>query len=181
MARRLSFFLLVSLLVCSAAFQTVNAQISVKYHEPPKGIIDLVDVRPTPHVEVSPADQSGSRSLLIAAISGLPSIADLAQPELRLAGLRFNPKTNGPSRGRYVTNLSLKTLPDGVERPIAGLPAGAKIRFLSWAPDAHHIFFVNGSDEAGNAGLSLLDCRRKIGTGPACARLSPQRNIRQSM
>lgn len=122
MARRLSFFLLPFLLVCPAALYTVNAQASLKYQEPPKAIVELVDVRPTPRVEVSPTDQSGSRWLLIAAISGLPSIADLAQPELRLAGLRFNPKTNGPSRGRYMTALSLKALPDGVERPIAGLP-----------------------------------------------------------
>jgi dipeptidyl aminopeptidase/acylaminoacyl peptidase len=155
MARRLSFFLILFLLVCPAAFYTVNAQTSLKYQEPPKAIVDLVDVRPTSRVEVSPTDQSGARWLLIAAISGLPSIADLAQPELRLAGLRFNPKTNGPSRGRYMTALSLKALPNGVERPMAGLPAGAKIRFLGWAPDAHHIFFVNASDEAANPGLSL--------------------------
>ena len=43
-------------------------------------------------VDVSPGDPSGRRWLLIEAISGLPSIADLAQPEMRLAGLRFNPK-----------------------------------------------------------------------------------------
>ena len=127
----------------------------VKYQEPPKAIIDLVDVRPTPNVEVSPGDGLGGRWLLIEAISGLPSIADLAQPELRLAGLRFNPKTNGPSRGRYVTALSLKALPDGVERPVAGLPAEAKIRFVGWAPDARHVFFVNVSDAPADAGLSL--------------------------
>ena len=155
MARCLSFLLLLSLMFQPAKFSAVEAQTSLKYQEPPKGIVELVDVRPTPHVEISPADQSGTRWLLIAAISGLASVADLAQPELRLAGLRFNPKTNGPSRGRYVTALSLKALPDGVERPIAGLPAGAKIRFFGWAPDAHHLFFVNATDEAANPGLSL--------------------------
>jgi dipeptidyl aminopeptidase/acylaminoacyl peptidase len=127
----------------------------VKYQEPPKAIVELVDVRPTPNVEISPREGSGSRWLLIEAISGLPSIVDLAQPEFRLAGLRFNPKTNGPSRGRYVTALSLKALPDGVDRPVAGLPAEAKIRFIGWAPDAGHFFFVNISDGPKDAGLSL--------------------------
>ena len=127
----------------------------VKYQEPPKAIVDLVDVRPTPSVEVSPGDGLGGRWLLIEAISGLPSIADLAQPELRLAGLRFNPKTNGPSRGRYVTALSLKDLTDGVERPVASVPAEAKIRFVGWAPDARHVFFVTVSDAPSDAGLSL--------------------------
>ena len=127
----------------------------VKYQEPPKAIVELVDVRPTPNVEISPREGSGSRWLLIEAISGLPSIADLAQPEFRLAGLRFNPKTNGPSRGRYVTALSLKALADGIEKPVAGLPTEAKIRSIGWAPDARHVFFVNISDAPADAGLSL--------------------------
>jgi dipeptidyl aminopeptidase/acylaminoacyl peptidase len=127
----------------------------VKYQEPPKAIIDLVDVRPTPSVEVSPGDGPRGRWLLIEAISGLPLISDLAQPELRLAGLRFNPRTNGPSRGRYVSALSLKALPDGVEKPVAGLPVRAKIRFAGWAPDARHVFFVNVSDATADPGLSL--------------------------
>src|SRR5271167_2086518 len=153
MARR--FFCFSLLLFFGATICAVEAQTSLKYQEPPKAIIDLVDARPTPIVEVSPGDGLGGRWLLIEAISGLPSIADLAQPELRLAGLRFNPKTNGTSRGRYVTALSLKALPDGTERPIAGLPTETKIRFVGWAPDARHVFFVNISDASADPELSL--------------------------
>ena len=155
MIRRMSFVSTIFLLVFRATISPLNAQAPLKYQEPPKAIVELVDVRPTPRVEVSPANQSNPRVLLIESISGLPSIADLAQPELRLAGLRFNPKTNGPSRGRYITALSLKALPDGVERPISGMPAEAKIRFSGWAPDARHIFFVNASDAPTDTGLSL--------------------------
>ena len=102
---------------------------------------------------------------MIEPISGLPSIAELAQPELRLAGLRFNPRSDGPSRGRYVTALTLKALPDGVARPVEGLPANTRIpviasagklvRFAGWAPDARHFFFVNAGDGTTDAGLSL--------------------------
>ena len=155
MARRVFCFFLFFLPYLMATVSAVEAQTSLKYQEPPKAIVDLVDVRPTPNVEVSPGDGPDGRWLLIEAISGLPSIADLAQPELRLAGLRFNPKTNGPSRGRYVTGLSLKALPDGAEKAVAGLPAEPKIRFAGWAPDARHIFFVNASDAPADAGLSL--------------------------
>ncbi len=154
-ARRSFGFVLFFLLFFAAAFSAVEAQTSLKYQEPPKAMIDLVDARLTPYVEVSPGDGVNGRWLLIEEISGLPSIADLAQPELRLAGLRFNPKTNGPSRGRYGTGLRLKALPDGAERAIAGMPAEAKMRFAGWAPDARHIFFVNVSDAAADAGLSL--------------------------
>lgn len=99
MARRLFCFFLFLLLFLAATFCAVEAQTSLKYQEPPKAIIDLVDVRPTPDVEVSPEDGPGGRWMLIEAISGLPSITDLAQPELRLAGLRFNPKRTAPAEG----------------------------------------------------------------------------------
>ena len=132
-----------------------QAQTSLKYQEPPKAIVDLVDTRPTPSVTLSRRDKDGKQWLLIREISGLPTIADLAQPELRLAGLRINPRTNGPSRGRYITALSLKALPDGSEKKATGLPANAKILFAAWAPDARHIFFVNASDDPKDASLSL--------------------------
>ena len=134
---------------------STHAQTDVKYQLPPKAIVDLVDSRPTPMVDVSPKDKEGRHWILIEEISGLPPITDLAQPELRLAGLRFNPKTNGPSRGRYITALKLKMLPDGAEKAITGAPANAKIRFAEWSPDARHVAFVNTSDDAADAGLSL--------------------------
>ncbi len=137
------------------AFSRVEAQTSFKYQVPPKAIVDLVDTRPTPNIEISPKDETGKRWILIEAISGLPSIGDLAQPELRLAGLRFNPRTNGPSRGRYITSLTLKALPNGAEKAVTGVPAKAEIRFAAWAPDARHVFFANASGEAQDAGMSL--------------------------
>jgi dipeptidyl aminopeptidase/acylaminoacyl peptidase len=142
-------------LIPGAAATPLLAQTNLKYQEPPKAIVDLVDTRPAPFVEVSPVDPSGKKWMFIGYISGLPTIADLAQPELRLAGLRFNPKTNGPSRGRYLTGLGLEALPAGKEISVAGLPRDAKIRFATWAPDARHFSFINISDTAGDAGLSL--------------------------
>jgi dipeptidyl aminopeptidase/acylaminoacyl peptidase len=144
---------LVALLI--AAAHVSNAQEILTYQTPPRAIVDLVDTRPTPNVELSPVNKSGKRWLLIEPLSGLPPISDLAQPELRLAGLRFNPQTNGPSRGRYITALRLKLLPDGAETAVAGIPANAQIRFVAWAPDASHVSFVRISSDRANAGLSL--------------------------
>jgi len=141
--------------VILAVFPAIHAQTNLKYQEPPKAIIDLVDTRPTPQVEVSPKNKEGKQWLLIEAISGLPPITDLAQPELRLAGLRLNPRTNGPSRGRYFTSLRVQALPDGAEKTVAGVPNDARIRFAGWSPDAQHVYFVNANDNPKNAGLSL--------------------------
>jgi dipeptidyl aminopeptidase/acylaminoacyl peptidase len=145
-------FALVALLISAHGLQ---AQEILTYQTPPKAIVELVDTRPTPSVDVSPVNGSGKRWLLIEPLSGLPPITDLAQPELRLAGLRFNPRTNGPSRGRYITSLRLKLLPDGAESVVAGISANPQIRFVAWAPDARHISFVSTSNDASNAGLSL--------------------------
>src|SRR5271169_5845225 len=74
------------------ALPAARAQTNLRYQQPPKAIVDIVDALPTPGVELSPAGgASGKRWMLIEHFSGLPTIADLAQPELRLAGLRFNP------------------------------------------------------------------------------------------
>src|SRR5580693_7931108 len=121
-----------------------RAQNNLQYQLPPKTIVDIVDALPTPGVELSPAGGgAGKRWMLIEHFSGLPTISDLAQPELRLAGLRFNPKTDGPSRGRYDTSLELQALPNGKAMAVSGLPEHAKIRFLDWSPDGRKISFVN--------------------------------------
>jgi len=133
-----------------------RAQTNLQYQQPPKAMVDIVDALPTPGVELSPAGgAAGKRWMLIEHFSGLPTIADLAQPELRLAGLRFNPRTDGPSRGRYDTSLELQALPSGKATAVSGLPARAKIRFADWSPDGRKISFVNISDAKEDAGLSL--------------------------
>ncbi len=88
----------------------------------------------------------------------LSSIADAAQPRFRLAGIRFNPQTNGPSREIDTVALSLETI-DGTSHPITGLPAKLKATHLLWSPDSHHIAFVQRADSTtatgANFGLEL--------------------------
>jgi dipeptidyl aminopeptidase/acylaminoacyl peptidase len=149
-----TFSLFAGLFVLS--IPAVWAQTNLQYQQPPKAIVDIVDALPTPGVELSPAgNAAGKRWMLIEHFSGLPTIAELAQPELRLAGLRFNPKTDGPSRGRYDTSLELQALPNGKAVAVGGLPVHAKIRFADWSPDGRKISFVNISDAKEDAGLSL--------------------------
>jgi dipeptidyl aminopeptidase/acylaminoacyl peptidase len=148
--------LCLAFLMLSPAVGPAQAQANLKYQQPPKAIVELVDAPPTPAVSLSPAGTAAkTRWMLIEQISGLPSIVDLAQPELRLAGLRFNPKTNGPSRGRYITSLKLKALPNGKEIVVTDLPAQPKIRFADWSPDGRKVSVVNTSDAKDDPGLSL--------------------------
>jgi len=88
-------FLLSFLLICSLSTHAGN----LKYQVPPKIIADIVDAPPTPSVDLSPDNQW----MLILERPNLPSIAEISQPELRIAGIRINPRTNGPSRVRYLS------------------------------------------------------------------------------
>ena len=139
--------------VFAFGISSARAQTNLKYQLPPKAIVDIVDAKPTPGVKLSPASAE-KRWLLIEHFAGLPTIAELARPELRLAGLRFNPKTDGPSRGRYDTSLELQALSGGKPVAISGLPAKPEIRFAEWSPDGRKVSFVNISNEE-NPGLSL--------------------------
>ncbi len=107
------------------------------YRMPPQEIADLIDVPRTPLVSLSP----DNRWILLAHYPSLISIEELAQPELRLAGSRINPRTNGPSRGWYFTQLSLRSISGSPEREITGLPENAKLTNIRWSPDGKHIAF----------------------------------------
>lgn len=146
---------LLSVFFCLFAASPSFAQSSITYQKPPKAIADLLEAPPTPLVLVSPEAKSGPRTLLIEQPGGLLTITDLAQPELRLAGLRFNPRTNGPSRLPYVISLKFKALPTGKEIAVIGLPERPHIEFAEWSPDAKRVAFVIVTGTNPGAGLSL--------------------------
>ncbi|HEX9760161.1 MAG TPA: prolyl oligopeptidase family serine peptidase [Candidatus Acidoferrales bacterium] len=108
------------------------------YRRPAKEILDILDSTATPSVSLSPARDR----VLMAEPLRYPPIADLAQPMLRLAGLRLNPATNGPARPQRFRNFVLKNLSDGRETPVQ-IPAGVNAGFPSWAPDGKQFYFVN--------------------------------------
>ncbi|MCU0352277.1 MAG: prolyl oligopeptidase family serine peptidase [Cytophagales bacterium] len=124
--------------VCSVA----SAQDALTYQTPPKPLADLVNVPPTPGVSVN----GRGDYLLILERAANPTIAELSQPELRLAGLRLNPANNGPSRATYLTGLKLKKLPNGTETPVSGLPANAQLSYVQWSPDEAKIAFAHTTD-----------------------------------
>ena len=91
--------------------------------------------RGTPGVSVSP----NKKHILILERASLPSIKELSQPELRLAGLRINPATNGRSRTRYYTGMIIQDLGNGAQKRVKGLPKNGRISNVSWSPNAKHI------------------------------------------
>src|SRR5687767_157561 len=101
-----------------------------KYKEPPKEIMDVLNSPAIPSVSVSPVRD---RMALLEPLR-YPPISELAQPMLRLAGLRINPTSNSQHRQQYFVSVKLKSISDGREMAIA-LPVGAQIIQPQWSPD----------------------------------------------
>ncbi|GAB4022716.1 S9 family peptidase [Spirosoma koreense] len=137
--RQSRWLLLISGLTFSFAGYTQEAP---TYQTPPKALADLVTAPLTPTVSMSDKGDM----MLILEQAAAPGIAELAQPEFKLAGLRLNPANNGPSRARYVTGLKLKKLTDKDEKAIGGLPTTPLLSFIQWSPDGTKIAFANSTD-----------------------------------
>ena len=96
-----------------------------------------------------------------------PSIEDLAQPELRIAGIRINPSTSGPSRMGGYTNLKIKKTATGEEIQVTGLPSPAKMFGFTFSMDERYLAFTQ--TEAKGISLWVVDLSTytaKAVTGP---------------
>jgi dipeptidyl aminopeptidase/acylaminoacyl peptidase len=109
-----------------------EADQQIAYRMPPEPLASIVEAPPTPATSLSPDREW----MVLMEYPSLIDIDELAEPELRLAGLRIRPRTNGPSRGRSLTRLTLKSMDDLEEQPVEGLPEGARIDNLAWSPDS---------------------------------------------
>jgi len=114
------------------------------YQTPPSALTELVIAKPTPSVSV---DGQGEWMLLMRRNTATTTIAELSEPELRLAGLRLNPATSGPSRATYINGLTLRRVKGGADEvAIKGLPENPKLSYIQWSPDDTKIAFTNTAD-----------------------------------
>ncbi len=119
------------------------AQEQATYQKPPKAMEDLINAPATPRVSIN----DKGTMMLVLQFSQYPDIAELAEPEFRIAGLRLNPRTNGQSRMTYVTGLKLKNVQTGTELEIKGLPSKLLASNATWSPDDSKIAFCNTEGE----------------------------------
>ncbi|MCP4654348.1 MAG: prolyl oligopeptidase family serine peptidase [bacterium] len=131
------------------------------YRVPPEALVDIVDAPLTPVVRTSP----NLEWMLLLELPSLPPIRELAQPELRLAGMRIKPRINGPSRRLPFSGITVVRISDGSTYEIDGLPEPARIGNLSWSPDGSHIAFTNVRDGDRESGIELWIA--EIATGRA--------------
>lgn len=125
---------------CLALVATVELAIA-QYQLPPKDIIDMLDAPPISTASVSPSGQV----IALLERASMPTIAELAQPMHRLAGMRVNPRTNGPHRAQTLRSISLRAVADGSEIPVT-LPASPKLSWIGFSPDGGRFAFTQTRD-----------------------------------
>ena len=131
--REFIIFTLLMILVSS------EAQEKAAYMLPLDDILSIADTPATPSINIQPQ----KNLMLLIDNSGMPGIDEFVADELRLAGVRFNPATNGPSREIYHTGISLVNIDGTNERRLKGLPFPSKISKIRWSPDGSKIAFLN--------------------------------------
>ena len=133
--------------VCTMAFfvgsSTARAAEHLSYQTPPPPLADLVDAPRTPIVRMAPENDWA----LLIEYPNTISLAELSEPEMRLAGMRFKPTINGPSRVVYGAKLTFRKLSNGLEREVTGLPADARLAYARWSPDGAMIAFAVNDGE----------------------------------
>jgi dipeptidyl aminopeptidase/acylaminoacyl peptidase len=115
----------------------VVAQESTTYLTPPQQIVDILDASPSPQVVVSPTGDT----IALLSRPPMPSIAELAQPMLRLAGYRLNPRTNGPYTEAGITRLTLQRVSDGEEYAFDA-PRETSLGRVEYSPDGSRLIFT---------------------------------------
>lgn len=140
--------LALSLLAALAIVAPAAAQSA--YQKPPAAVSDVLNAPATPATSLSPARDR------IALLEPLryPPIAELAQPMLRLAGLRINPNNNAQHRQPYFVKLALKNIADGKET-VVELPPGAQIIQPAWSADGK--FIAAGNVTANGVQLWIVE------------------------
>ncbi|MEQ1746645.1 MAG: prolyl oligopeptidase family serine peptidase [Saprospiraceae bacterium] len=107
------------------------------YKQPPADVAAVVLAAPTPLTSTSPMNDA----VMLVDYNPNPGIALLAQPFLRLAGLRINPALNCRQNTTEYTAITIRWLlqeaPVKIELPTDGALAGMP----QWSPDGRKIAF----------------------------------------
>ena len=119
----------------------IIAQENLNYQQPPNEILNLVDVKLPPRVLMD----ENKKYMVCVYRDAFKTIKELSEKEMRLAGLRINPKTNIGSRTNYYKDIKIANLrrKKTVLRKVRGLPTEPRLANFIWSPDQRSIALTN--------------------------------------
>lgn len=132
---------------------SMYAQENITYQKPSEEILTLADFEMAPAISMnSTKDQA-----ILVYRNTYKTLDDLNQEEMRLGGLRINPKTSISSTMTFYTKIKVKNLLTQMETEVKNLPQSAKITYLTWSPDEKKIAFINNTNQGNELWYIDLD------------------------
>ncbi len=125
------------LFVLTASFGI--AQEDITYQSPPSEILELVDFQRAPSISMD----SKKEQVVFMYRNTYKTLIDLNEDEMRLGGLRINPKTNISSTTTYVNNIQFRAIKDTKLLQIKGLPDNPRLTNFAWSPDETKMAFTH--------------------------------------
>jgi len=128
------------LFVCFTS--SVIGQDALTYQKPSEEILELVDAPLAPTVLLT----DDGKHMVLLYRDAYKSITELSEKELRLAGLRINPKTNIGSRTTYYNNIKVKAIGSKEAQQVSNLPANPRLANFNFSPDQSKVAVTNTTD-----------------------------------
>ena len=149
-----------------------SAETTSGYNRPPKRVLDVLHAPSPPRPYVSPT----SDTILLVSWVQYPSIRQVAEPFLKLAGVRVEPRTRrkhdtpgGYGVAQCAQSFALVDVATSRETPVA-LPLGGCADGIAWAADGKRFAFRNTSSDAVELWIAdVTGATRRLGD----ARLNP--------
>ena len=135
------FWVLAGLLVMALNFTIAQSE-EFPYQQPDGDILILADARPAPLIRMK---HDASEAVLLFR-NGYKSISELSEPEMKLAGIRVNPKTSGQSRGVYYIDMQILDMQTNKTFKVSGLPGQPKLSNFVWSYQQEWMAFTHTTD-----------------------------------
>ncbi|GLX86161.1 hypothetical protein tloyanaT_24140 [Thalassotalea loyana] len=121
-------------LLSASVHVSANAD-APEYQKPSKEILELVDVKLAPYTLIDDA----RKHMVLLSRDTYKSIEELSIKEMRLAGLRIDPKTNIGSRITYFNDIKIQNVGDTKRKSVKGLPEKPRFANFVWSPNQKYI------------------------------------------
>jgi dipeptidyl aminopeptidase/acylaminoacyl peptidase len=134
------------------------AQAQEGYQKPPQVIADLLLAPSTPSINIS----KNAEWMIQTTRDNYISVEELAQPELRIAGLRINPNNFSLSRQNFNHHITIENIKEKKVYEIEGLPKDLLAGGVSWNGSQTKFAFTNNTNNA--VDLYVVDIATKKAT-----------------
>ena len=133
------------------------AKADAGYRLPAPALQAIVDAPRPPQLILGPQRDIAA----MMQVPPLPSIRLVAQPELKLAGIRINARSYAPSRFSFGSDLWLMDVASGSDIRIDGLPQPLSLAAAVWSPDQRFLALNQQDPVSGANELWLVDVQAR--------------------